>query len=212
MKDLTAEDMEELDRRLVEEHGLSVERLMENAGYQLADFIRRRYPRDPLIRIYIGPGNNGGDAAIAARRLHNWGFRVQTRTAGELREESLEELRHVTESEGEDPDVLVDGLLGFGIDGDPRPPFDELVEEINQLESDTVSVDIATGLDPDTGEEAEPCVEPDSTVSMAAPFQGMDEDNSGEIWVADISVPREELEEMDAEDFFLRGSVKRITR
>lgn len=203
--------MKQLDERLVEQHEISEERLMENAAYHLADFLKRRYPRKPVIRFYIGPGNNGVDAAVAARRLYNWGFHIQTVTVGEPDDRILQELEHIHEvREKRKPGVVVDGLLGYGMEGEPRPEFAERIEEMNELEAETISVDIPTGLDPDNGEKADSCVEPRATVTMAFPFEGMDEKNSGEIWVADISVPREELERLGALDFFLRGSLMRF--
>lgn len=101
------------------------------------------------------------------------------------------------------------GLLGYSIEGDPRPPLDEMINEINQAEK-VVSVDIGSGLDPDTGERKDPCVRPDFTVTLAAPFKGMEKENSGEIWIADISVPYEAFQDSFRKDVFKNDSIVRL--
>ncbi|MDY6768780.1 MAG: NAD(P)H-hydrate epimerase [Candidatus Nanohaloarchaea archaeon] len=50
-------------------------RIMRNAGYQVADFIRQE-PDPGTVHVYAGTGNNGGDGLVAVRRLHLWGYDV----------------------------------------------------------------------------------------------------------------------------------------
>ena len=56
---------------------MSHETLMENAGYQVASFLRRRYDRDVSFLFCIGKGNDGGDGLIVARLMHQWVFEVK---------------------------------------------------------------------------------------------------------------------------------------
>lgn len=215
MKSLTRDQMQELDERAIEEYCLSLERLMENAGYQVAEFVRKKIDPDS-VAVYAGKGHNGGDALSAARRLHSWGYDVEVVLAtrdleGVLRDE-LEILEAMNvevseESTSGDHDAALEGLIGYSLSGDPRPPFDSMIEEVNKYET-VISIDVATGLDP-AGKRFSPCVEPNYTVTMAAPFQGMNRENSGEVWVADISVPRELYREFGIEPSFESESLEK---
>lgn len=210
--------MSRVDRRLPEEYGITVYRMMENAGYQVAQFVRKEI--DPEgITVYAGKGNNGGDAMAAARRLHIWGYKVEVVLATSelegIREEELQILEKldltVSENSPENNFPLaLEGLIGYNIEGDPRPPFDSMVEDVNRYET-VVSIDIPTGLDPDTGEKSDPCVNPDYTVTLGAMFKGMKETNSGQIWLADISIPSELLEELNfSSNLFRNKSLRRL--
>lgn len=88
----------------------------------------------------------------------------------------------------------MEGLIGYNLNGEPRPPFDSMIEEVNHYDT-VVSIDLPTGVDADTGEKSSPAVEADFTVTLAMPKKGMKRENSGEIWVADISIPPEAYRE-----------------
>ena len=190
--------MAEIDEKLPEKYGITIARMMENAGYQIAEFIRREL--DPEgITVYAGKGNNGGDALVAARRLYLWDYEVEVVLASEdlngIREQELEILKNIEvsltkESAEKDYEVALEGLIGYNLNGDPRPPFDSMIEEVNSFD-EVVSIDIPTGIDADTGERSEPSIEADYTVTLAMPKKVMNPENSGNIWVADISIPPE---------------------
>lgn len=201
MDTVTREQMAKIDEIMPDEYGITISRMMENAGYQIAHFIRQELDTDG-VTVYAGPGNNGGDALAAARRLATWGYAVEvvlaTRDLDGIRAEELEILERldvpIREQAAEDRyPVAVDGLIGYNLQGDPRPPFDTLVADINEHDT-VVSIDIPTGVHPDTGETASPAVTPDHTVTLAMPKQGMITENAGAIWVADISIPPEAYE------------------
>lgn len=202
MEKVSREQMARIDEKVPEKYGITISRMMENAGFQIADFVRKELDSDS-VAAYAGKGNNGGDALAAARRLHLWGYKVEvvlaTHDLDGIRRKELEILEElgveITEESSEKThSVALEGLIGYNLKGDPRPPFDSMIEEVNSHET-VVSIDIPTGVDVDTGERANPSVEADYTVTLAAPFEGMNPDNSGEIWAADISVPPEAYEE-----------------
>ena len=77
---LTTDQMREGDRLLIEEYGIELIQMMENAGRSLALLVKRLLEdvvEDRTIVVLAGRGNNGGGGLAAARHLHNWGAWVQ---------------------------------------------------------------------------------------------------------------------------------------
>ena len=76
---ITADQMREVDRAMVEDYGIQLTQMMENAGRNLAHLARYRLlegdPRGERVLVLAGKGGNGGGGAVCARRLHNWGGR-----------------------------------------------------------------------------------------------------------------------------------------
>ena len=209
--------MEELDRILVDDFGFSVEALMENSGYQVADFIRQEFSRDIKIAVICGKGFNGGDGFVVARRLAAWGFEVEAYTPFDslpgLAEEKFEALKSMDESfvshDFPSANIYVDALLGYGIEGEVRSPVLEAVEKINEWSAETVSIDVPTGLDIEKEKIHGDAVNPDYTVTLGLLKQGMAENNSGEIFIADIGVPPQALEKvgLEASEIFASSSL-----
>lgn len=220
MQSVSKKQMSRIDEKVPEKYGINVSRMMENAGYQVAEFLRRKI--DPAgVTVYAGKGNNGGDALAAARRLFLWGYEVEvvlaTRDLDGIRREELEILENLdVKISRETPEnrypAALEGLIGYNLEGSPRPPFDSMVEEVNSHDT-IVSIDLPTGLDPDTGEKSSPTVEPEYTVTLGAPFEGMNTENSGEIWVADISIPPKAYREFGfTGDFFDGDSLVELSK
>ncbi|MGB9689249.1 NAD(P)H-hydrate epimerase, partial [Thermogutta sp.] len=92
---------------------------------------------------------------------------------------------------------IVDGLLGTGAVGDPRPPFDGFIEAINFAKdagAHVFALDLPSGWDCDTGEPGKPCVRADHTVTFAVMKPGFLKPQAvqfaGHVEVVDIGVPR----------------------
>ncbi len=211
--------MAEIDEKVPEKYGITVSRLMENAGYQIAEFIRKEV--DPeCIAVYAGKGNNGGDALVAARRLVLWGYDVEvvllTEELDGIRKEELEILKELdVDISLEEPrrnfSTAVDGLIGYSLKGDPRPPLDKMINEVNNGYETVISIDVPSGVESDTGEKLDPHVNPDYTVTLAMPKTGINKENSGEIWVADISVPPQAYRDLGFElDLFKESSLVKM--
>ncbi|MFQ5689251.1 MAG: NAD(P)H-hydrate epimerase [Gemmatimonadota bacterium] len=81
---LTPAQMREVDRAMVEDYGITLLQMMEQAGRHLAHVARARFldgdPRGRPVAILCGTGGNGGGGLVAARRLHAWGARVHVFT------------------------------------------------------------------------------------------------------------------------------------
>ncbi len=191
----TGAKMREIDRLTIEEDGLAGIVLMENAGRGIANEILRRFPQLELGRVVviIGKGNNGGDGLVVARQLLAAGVEPLVFSVGEpdklkgnaltnwqvwqasgrgafviKSKNDLRELR-VALAQAE---VIVDALLGIGVQGAPRGLFAPVIEAVNKSTAFTVAVDIPSGVDADSG-QAELAVWADLTVTMATPKTGL---------------------------------------
>lgn len=136
---------------------------MERAGLATAH-AAQRLARDNggTILVVAGPGNNGGDAWVAAAHLRETFHRVVvldvtgvTPKAAEARAakdeftarggEILREWRAFR------PSLVVDGLLGIGLTRDVQPPFGAIIDRVNALDAPVLAIDIPSGLDAHTG-------------------------------------------------------------
>jgi NAD(P)H-hydrate epimerase len=210
---LTTEQMREVDRLMIEEYGIQLLQMMENAGRGLAELARDRLGgalANQEILVFCGKGNNGGGGLVAARYLHNWGASVQVRLAEEEAQlktaarqhwETAKKLRLQGRERGQDkPDLVIDALLGYGAVGDPRPPVSDCIQEINQLDAPVLALDSPSGLDTTSGQAGQPCVTADWTLTLALPKVGLLRPGAlpfvGELFLADIGVPPEVYAEM----------------
>lgn len=191
---VSVEAMREAERLATAEYGIDPWSLMQEAGYRVADVVRRQYDRDEMIAVVTGPGNNGGDGLVAACRLAGWGYDVvvvagTTDLDGPAAKafERVECRDIAVREEAPGADVCVDAVFGYGLDGAPRSPYDDLIRGMESRE--VVAVDVPSGVDADTGEVADPHVSPDRTVMLGLAKEGLDEDNAGELWLADIGLP-----------------------
>jgi NAD(P)H-hydrate epimerase len=209
---LTAEQMTEVDRIMVEEYGILLIQMMENAGRHLAaltrTLVKNRLYGNRIV-VLCGTGNNGGGGMVAARHLSNWGADVSVILAGQpdslgtvpaLQWAILERLpldRRLCDGSNV-PDLsgaklIIDALIGYGLSGNPRRPAAELITAANESGRLVVSLDTPSGLDATTGIPGEPCAKADATMTLALPKMGLmtteARDYVGELYVADIGVP-----------------------
>ena len=95
-------------------------------------------------------------------------------------------------------DLAVDALLGTGITGEVREPFASAIEPMNNLGSPVLAVDVPSGLDCDTGRPQGCTVRAERTVTFVLNKRGFLEEGAeeytGEVQVAEISVPRRLIE------------------
>lgn len=212
-----AEQMRKIDELAEKHFGLDAGMLMENAGRSAAMFVRDKLGiQGRKIAVLAGKGNNGGDALVAARFLHNWGADVHVIFAdhpdnfsqltkwhsGVLRSMFVELLYQTSQFQCErvisECDLVIDGLIGYNLSGNPSGFYANLINMANKKK--ILAVDVPTGLNADTGDAYEPCIKAKWTITMALPKKGLLEkkakDFVGELWVADIGVPHEVYELM----------------
>jgi NAD(P)H-hydrate epimerase len=228
---LGATQMAEADRVAIEEYGITVEMLMENASRQVAAACRVVLGNVSGRRIVClcGSGNNGGDALGAARRLHGWGADVTCVLAtvpDRLRETARTQydiLRRigVTVSGAEDArfdgaDLIVDGLLGYSAKGAPLGEMETLIRAADRSRVPIVAVDLPSGLDPDTGLPLGIAIRAACTVTLALPKTGLlvtaARNLVGELLLADIGIPPAAYDRfgIDARGVFAEGDMVRV--
>ncbi|MEM7035521.1 MAG: NAD(P)H-hydrate epimerase [Bacteroidota bacterium] len=205
---ITKAQMVEVDRLMVEEYGISLEQMMENAGRSLAVVARDAFfkgnVRDKGVVVLAGTGGNGGGALACARRLHIWGAKVRVVLAKPAAEytgvpaQQLAALQRMAVISLPEPpsgaQLVIDGLIGYSLKGAPRGKTRDLIEWTNRQIMPVLSLDVPSGLDATTGHYFAPTVRASATMTLALPKTGLLTKNArpkvGELYLADISVPR----------------------
>jgi NAD(P)H-hydrate epimerase len=192
--------------------------MMENAGHGLADFIITKFKgklKGKKIVVVCGTGNNGGDGFVASRHLAGYrranltvillGFPTNLRTEeakinwGIIEKmDSLEiifgnELNDQIKEKIAKADIIIDGIFGTGIKGEIREPYASAIELINKSKAYVVSIDIPSGLDPNTGKVNDKGVKADATVTFHRMKIGLLKNRkyTGIIHVERIGIPQE---------------------
>jgi NAD(P)H-hydrate epimerase len=195
--------------------------MMENAGAAAAKRIEEKFysikspktnPASTKVLVFAGLGNNGGDGLVIARHLAGYGFNVTVFLLGEpdnIRTEEcswnwnlLEKMKSIKLLTGgnlEDLNnlefgLIIDGILGTGISGEIREPHASAITFINKsYKYGVIAVDVPSGLNPDTGETNQVCVNANITVTFHRMKVGMPKrkDVCGEIFVEKIGIPPE---------------------
>lgn len=172
--------------------GTSAEMLMDEAGAGIARAVRQFFVRPGRCLVFLGKGNNGGDALVAATHLKELGWCVDLRLffpepeCSELLQKKLVVFRNspVVAPAGTRcaPFVILDGLLGLGSKPPLRDPIRSACREINQLrrqdDAFVFAVDQPSGLDGESGEVDPDSVVADFTVAIGAVKQGLLADTS----------------------------------
>jgi len=180
----TASEAYAFDTRAISDVGVPQPVLMENAGRAAAQVLSRLYPASMVVGI-VGAGHNGGDALVALRTLQSWGCGVRAILVGDR--DPADPLLHgwpldvVSDSALDDDgwraalataDVLIDGVLGTGARGAPRPRQAAAITHINASARPVLSLDVPSGIDSSTGGVPGGAVRASATVSFGAPKLG----------------------------------------
>lgn len=164
MKVLTNIQIKELDRCTIEHEPISSSDLMERAARKLTQAITARWHSDTPVKIFAGPGNNGGDALAIARMLCDLQYDVEVYLFNTgsglspdcaLNRDRIKEIPAIrfteissqfTPPELHDTDLVIDGLFGSGLNKPLSGGFAAVVKYINASPADVVSIDIPSGL------------------------------------------------------------------
>ncbi len=213
---VTADEMQEMDRRTIESFGIPGRILMENAGRGATRFFLEYFKdiEHKRIGVIAGRGNNGGDGFVMARYLAQKGIRVtvylltESQTvAGDaaanlsllfpllipvIEMPDLESFSsHKTEMRHEA--IWIDAILGTGLRSDVKGFFKDVIDFLNQLNRPVFAVDIPSGLNSDTGRPCGTCIRADATATFAFGKTGHfilpGAEYTGALKIIDIGIP-----------------------
>jgi ADP-dependent NAD(P)H-hydrate dehydratase / NAD(P)H-hydrate epimerase len=175
---LTNAEMSEADRGTIAS-GVSGETLMENAGAAVAETVMARHPPGSRVAVVAGTGNNGGDGFVAARHLHEAGYRVTVHLIGrrdDVRGDAAaaaRQWRGRTAPGASDlaegltaAHVIVDALFGAGLD---RPLVGKALTAVmamNGAGAPVIAVDLPSGINGTTGAALGSAVNASRTVTF----------------------------------------------
>jgi len=200
-----AAQVRELDRRAIEDFEIAGLTLMRRAGSAAFRAFRARFPEARELLVCTGGGNNGGDGYIVAGLARQAGLHARVialkppdQLSGDARaaaEEWLDAGGAVSEWSGTLPeaDVIVDALLGTGLDSDVRGAYAEVIDAINQASAGVLAIDLPSGLHADTGCVLGAAVRADVTVTFIGRKRGLDTGDAanwrGDVVFASLDVP-----------------------
>src|SRR5713101_1752034 len=217
----TASEMRHIDQRTIELYRVPGIVLMENAGLQLLRFMQTCMPglercHVPIVTVR---GNNGGDGFVLARHLWHLGIKTcvlllaagrslrgdARRAYAMARAYGVPMVRCTTSQAWRrvsrtlrDTDVVVDAILGTGLNKPPTGLYAEAIETLNALQKPIVAVDIPSGLSADGGQLHGAYVQATYTVTFALPKRGLllypAADAVGELHIVDIGIPSQAIE------------------
>ena len=214
---VSAAQMARVDRLAVGEFGISLFAMMEQAGAHLAEAARLLLGdnlRGRSLVVAVGPGNNGGGGLAAARHLANRGASVHVvlaRPALRLSEAARHQLATLLamrltccvnvydlpsaelDAELDEADLVVDALLGYNVSGAPRGEVADLLRSLNRADRPILSLDLPSGLNPDTGEAPGDVIDATATLTLALPKTGLltpaGRGRAGRLFLADLGLP-----------------------
>lgn len=217
---ITSDDMYKIEENAETNFGVRRMYMMENAGHGLADFIKFKMDEigtriaDKRIVAVCGGGNNGGDAMVCIRHLSydpdanyevllltdphqlrteetrtNWAILKKLDSVKLYWSNQINQIQDTIL----DADILIDGILGTGVSGSIREPHSSAIDCINKSGAYIFSVDIPSGLDPNTGLVHDKCVRAKATVTFHRVKKGLlnNEKYTGQIHLENIGIPRE---------------------
>ncbi len=209
-----AEQVRELDRLAIEVHGIAGYELMQRAGRVVFEGMRMRWPEVRRLTVVCGGGNNGGDGYVVARLALDAGLEVQLialKSPEDLTGDASRAARAWLEAGGavESMDVgirgelVIDALLGTGLNSAPRGDHDRLIRMINDSALPVIAVDVPSGLDSDTGCAPGACIRAVATFSFIGRKRGLYTAQAGSYCGSrefdDLGVPSEVYQQQAAD-------------
>ncbi len=227
---VTAAEMQEMDRRAIQMHKIPGLELMETAGQGAARVLCAQFAEQVKagVGIVCGKGNNGGDGFVIARELAAQGIEVEVYLLAKTDSVSgdaaanLKRLAGVKIPVVEVPDedaflkirsrlsrfgLLVDAILGTGLTSDVRDFFKIVIDFINHTGIPVFAVDIASGLNSDTGQPCGTCIRAQCTATFALAKIGHytypGAEYTGRLEIIDIGIPHAVVEAVDPKQYLL---------
>lgn len=163
MKILTDVQIREADAYTIKQEPISSIDLMERASLQCVNWLTAKYDKSTSFSVFCGIGNNGGDGLVIARKLHQIGYQVEVFVVQFSNKQTIDfeiNLKEVkvlgiiplvlTEEANSfnltSNSVVIDAIFGSGLSRPIEGYISEIVNAINQENSERISIDIPSGL------------------------------------------------------------------
>jgi hydroxyethylthiazole kinase-like uncharacterized protein yjeF len=201
----TAEQVRNLDRLTIEQYGIAGAELMERAGQGTFELMLERWPTVKQIAIFCGSGNNGGDGYVIARLAVEQGIQVTLYQLGDcerllgdalLNYQRLPDAVELRVFDGRLPasvELIVDAMLGTGLNNPVKGAWLDAINLINQSCRPVLAVDIPSGLSADSGCPLGAAIKADLTVTFIGLKRGLftsaGREYCGEIMFRGLQVP-----------------------
>jgi len=210
----TAEQVRELDRITIEEHGVTGYSLMQRAAIFSYAVLKQYWPDANTIAVVCGAGNNAGDGYVLAKLAKDDGKQVSVINMfdpenlkgdaavayQDLLATKLKPIKFST-SVLDGVDIVVDALFGTGLDRDIEGQCYDLIKLINSNECPTISIDIPSGINADSGNTMSIAVNAEVTATFIGLKRGIFTSDglaaSGDIKFNDLDVPKEVYQQMN---------------
>ena len=227
---VTASEMQEMDRRTIEDLGIPGMVLMENAARGATRFFLEKFPdiEKRKVGVIAGRGNNGGDGYVMARYLKQKGVEVAVyllASADRVQGDAAANLKFLKpldiplveipdentllrfQSEMTEVEIWIDAILGTGLKSDVRGFFKSVIEFINSSNRPVFAVDIPSGLNSDTGQVCGTCIRAKATATFAFAKSGHfihpGPQYSGELDIIDIGIPATVADEVNPRQWLI---------
>ncbi|MGD2136842.1 MAG: NAD(P)H-hydrate dehydratase [Gammaproteobacteria bacterium] len=223
----TAAQVRELDRIAIEESGIPGYTLMSRAGEAAWQLVNSQWHAAQSMTVFCGAGNNGGDGFVVARQALKAGWKVQVLqlgSTGMIKGDAATARTAYIDSGGEitafdtaienDADVLVDAMLGTGLERPLEGDWAHAVEKINHSPAPVLAMDIPTGLHADTGRVMGVTVRADHTVTFIGRKQGLytgqGPEFSGKVSFHGLGVPEDVMQRVPPRSKLLGGPLLQV--
>lgn len=211
MKVVTANEMQGIDGKTISKYGIPGHVLMDRAGAAVASKIKEILGKKKII-VIAGGGNNGGDGLVCARDLAGSGWNVKVLMLdkqNKLSPDCMLQMR-VAKKKGVPVEyragvtkrdlhgaVVVDAMLGTGLNKNIEGSMSEVIAVLNRSDSPVMSIDIPSGISSDTGRIMGAAVKADYTVTFGLPKRGHflypGAEHTGRLFIEDIGFPEDLL-------------------
>jgi len=182
LSSFTTEEMLALENLACDKYGVTVNQMMQQAGQSLHDFVVWELPDVKKVLVLAGKRNNGGDALVAGDMLLASNYEVMSMRVDEAFEEDFDFSQF---------DLIIDGLFGFSLKGNPRSPMDRIIEQINCSRVPILAVDVPSGMEVYTGKVMKPTIRATYTLALGMPKKGLQENPefAGKVYLGNLGIP-----------------------
>lgn len=215
-KAITAKQIQNLDRKAIEQYGIPSIVLMENAGRAVTEETLKDFKKTRKLKvgIFCGLGNNAGDGFVAARHLLNKGIEAKVfliGRAGQLKADAavnyrilkncgrkiseISEFNKPVQKAVAQADIIIDAIFGVGLNREITEPFKSIIQSLNRSGKRILAVDVPSGLNATTGKIYGVCIKAHKTVTFSFPKTGFFRNRGplyiGKVVVVNIGIPLE---------------------